>query len=131
MAFLNGTLLIIYGKFTLSGRQSGRDPQIVIIFVSGCSYQYIDGYGTRHVWGFVHVTNRQIPDDKANVMAQQVSTLGVAFLRQSREAGISIGYTRNFEFLVADDTAGQLVLNLIHPSQSQYKNVCTLIAEAQ
>ena len=58
---------------------------------AGCSYQYVDEHGTRHVWGLVHTTHRDIPDARSDVIVQQVSTLGIAILRLPQERGLSIG----------------------------------------
>lgn len=109
-----------------------KNLAVMVFFIStvGCSYQYVDSYGTHHTWGLVHSTYREIPDDQADVIAHQVSTLGLAITRLSRETGFSVGYTRNFEIQIADNTAGEIAINLDYPTRSTYKNVCTIIEEA-
>lgn len=101
------------------------------IIASGCSYQYVDTYGTRHVWGLVHMESRDIEKEKSDVHVQQVSTMGFAVLRLPEQSGVSLGYTRNFSIQVDDNVAGEISLNLRKPTEIAYKDFDTLWKENQ
>ena len=98
-------------------------------FAPGCSVQYVDDAGVRHVWGLAHVEIRAPAEVAPEVRAQQVTTLGLAFLRVPETQGLSLGYTRNFSLEVFAETAGELAYSPAHPIGFSYKGLQEIIEE--
>ena len=102
------------------------------LVASGCSYQYVDDRGNRHVIGLAHVVTHDPGPDTSDVVAQQVSTIGAAILYVPETVGVSLGYTRNFILQVNDvDTAGELSFNVDNPSSYTYKDFRAILREHQ
>ena len=103
---------------------------IFFILLSGCSIQYIDKQGARHIWGLTHTTIREARKDHSEVVAQQVSTIGVAILKLPEQTGFSLGYTRNFSIQISSSIeGGEISFSPDNPTDFQYKNLPTLIGE--
>ena len=97
--------------------------------LAGCSYQYVDDAGVRHIWGLAHVAIKAPAEGTPDVRAQQVTTFGLAFLRVPETQGLSLGYTRNFSLEVFADTAGELAYSPSHPIGFSYKGFKEIIKE--
>ena len=105
---------------------------LLALVASGCSYQYVDDRGNRHVIGLAHVVTRDPGPGTSDVVAQQVTTIGAAILYVPETVGLSLGYTRNFILQVNDvDTAGELSFNVDNPSSYTYKDFRTILGEHQ
>lgn len=100
----------------------------MLIPLSGCSIQYMDQQGARHTWGLTHTTVREARRDHSEVVAQQVSTVGLAILRVPEQAGFSLGYTRNFSIQISSPVeGGEISFSPGDPTDFQYKDLRTWI----
>lgn len=96
---------------------------------AGCSVQYVDEGGVRHVWGLAHVEIAPPADTATEVRAQQVTTYGLAFLRLPETRGLALGYSRNFSLEVFADTAGELTYSPADPVGYSYKGLGEIVEE--
>jgi hypothetical protein len=95
---------------------------------TGCSLQYIDDAGIRHVWGLAHIESKETQAGQSDVVAQQVMTVGVAFLHMPEQQGLSIGYTRNFSLLVnRESMAGKLSYAPMNPIDFVYQDYSQIL----
>lgn len=98
--------------------------------VTGCSFQYIDRHGARHIWGLTHTVIREAREDRSEVVAQQVSTVGAAVLLVPEHSGVSLGYTRNFSIRISSrDEAGEISFSLDEPTSFAFKDFDTIRKE--
>lgn len=94
------------------------------LLVAGCAVQYRGADGRRHVVGLVHVSTREIADDRAEIVAQEVATIGAAFLFLPEHAGIAVGYTRNFSIQVNDRAGvGELSIPMSDPTAVRFRSL--------
>jgi hypothetical protein len=113
------------------GRHFRRLAMIAIVasLATGCSYQYVDDRGNRHVIGLVHMVTPEPGPYTSDVVAQQVTTIGAAILYVPETTGVSIGYTRNFVLRVGDNTAGEIAFDVENPSNFTYKDYNSIMGE--
>ena len=98
----------------------------------GCSYQFIDDRGARHVIGLAHIVTQESHERGTDVIAHQVTTLGIAVMRIPENQGFSIGYTRDFSLQVlSGNTAGEIAFNPNDPSEYTYTPFQTILEEYQ
>jgi len=101
-----------------------------LCFVSGCSFQYIDKYGAKHVVGLSHVVTKELGTKQEIVLIQQVTSIGVALLKVPEQQGVSVGYTRNFSVNVYDkEMAGLMKIELDDPANIQYQGLSEIKEE--
>jgi hypothetical protein len=104
---------------------------IMVSLTFGCAYQYVDEIGSRHTWGLTHVVTREINREMSDVSMHQFSTFGVAILKDRKDLGVSLGYTRDFKMSVDDHVAGQLWMNWGVPAKFKYDDTYQILKENQ
>ena len=60
-----------------------RKIMFVIVFIfsvlnSSCSLQYVDRHGARHLWGLNYIVIREDREERSEVIAQQISSIGLS-----------------------------------------------------
>ena len=96
---------------------------VTIPLVAGCSLQYIDEGGSRHIIGLSHTIIKDSRTDRSEVVAQEVLTIGLAVLRLPEHSGASVGHTKNFTVHVSSrDEAGELALPFAHPTDFRFSD---------
>lgn len=96
---------------------------VTIPLVGGCSLQYMDEGGSRHVIGLSHTIIKDSRADRSEVVAQEVLTIGLAVLRLPEHSGVSVGYTKNFTVHVSSrDEAGELSLPFANPTDFRFSD---------
>lgn len=101
---------------------------ICLPFLYACSLQYVDMHGARHVWGFTHTVVKEAREARSEVVAQQVSTIGVSMLSLPEHSGFSVGYTRNFSIQISSVVeGGEFSFSPEDPTNFQYQDLITLI----
>ncbi|MBW2739638.1 MAG: hypothetical protein JRE64_12500 [Deltaproteobacteria bacterium] len=117
---------------TLSGIGLSISTVSLCMLLSGCSIQYIDNHGARHIWGLTHTTIRETRRDHSEVVAQQVSTVGLAIIKVPEQTGFSLGYTRNFSIQISSTIeGGEISFSPENPTDFQYKDLRTWIGELE
>ncbi len=101
---------------------------ICLPFLSACSLQYVDMHGARHIWGLTHTVVKEAREARSEVVAQQVSTVGISILRLPEHSGFSVGYTRNFSIQIRSAVeGGELSFSPENPTDFQYQDLITLM----
>lgn len=99
------------------------------LLVSGCAYRYVDHFGNLHTWGVAHVVTRNISQEHSDIVLHQFATFGLAVLKDHKQLGFSLGYTRDFQMIVYDHIAGEFRMNPGNPAQIEYKDTYQILKE--
>lgn len=135
--FIKSMRLPLWTKLALARRHrtpryrsrlvSGSWSIPVCLVIAGCSFQYIDKEGSRHVIGLSHTIMKEARADRSEVVAQEVLTIGMSVLKLPEHSGVSIGYTKNFTIQVSSmDEAGELSFSVPNPTVfrfSDFRNI--------
>jgi len=90
---------------------------LLSLLSEGCSLQYVDDHGARHIVGLTHTIIKEARAARSDVVAQQVSTIGLSFLRLPEHSGVALGYAKNFSVQVnSADEAGELTFSASNPT---------------
>ena len=66
-----------------------------ILFLSGCSYNYIDDNGTRHIFGLVNIKLEPTSNEIYAGEIIDLRTFGISINKHDEGGSISIGYSRD------------------------------------
>lgn len=119
-----------YGKCPYFSYFSSRCFGLVVCLslLSACALQYVDEHGARHIWGLAHTVVKETREARSEVVAQQVSAIGISILRLPEYAGFSVGYTRNFSIHISSAIeGGEISFSPDDPTDFQYQNLMTLM----
>lgn len=101
---------------------------ICLPFLSACALQYVDVHGARHIWGLTHTVVKETREARSEVIAQQVSAVGISILRLPEHTGFSVGYTRNFSIKISSAVeGGEISFSPDDPTDYQYQDLMTLM----
>lgn len=67
----------------------------LLTFTLGCSYQYVDEEGNKHIVGLVKIVIPNSHHDDCKRNAVSVTSVGLAATQLPSHSGLSIGYSRN------------------------------------
>ena len=100
---------------------------VILSAIWSCSFQYVDEHGARHIMGLSHTVIKETRKDRSEVIAQQVSSVGIAVLAVPEHSGLSLGYTRNFSIHISsEEEGGQISFSFKNPTDVVYKDLTTL-----
>lgn len=101
---------------------------VCLPFLSACALQYVDVHGARHIWGLTHTVVKETREARSEVVAQQVSAVGISILRLPEHSGFSVGYTRNFSIKISSAVeGGEISFSPDDPTDFQYQDLMTLM----
>jgi hypothetical protein len=101
---------------------------VCLPLLSACALQYVDANGARHIWGLTHTVVKETREARSEVVAQQVSAVGISILRLPENTGFSVGYTRNFSIKISSTVeGGEISFSPDDPTDYKYQDLMTLM----